>query len=135
MLSITQPFPTTVGGLGAYNVVITCKRSIEDTLAALFVEVADKAPPQPTQVQTVTRQLIAARPRYLVAIAPPRRVLIIFLLFVFAGAFLTSASADFWKDWTSARPQTLALISKILGAVFLSAAAWLAFKKLPSGPS
>jgi hypothetical protein len=136
LFAVSEPYATTVGGPVDRSVLIACKRTIEATLATLLVDVqplgvgkTDLKPPGP---YLPPDNVNAARPLYLLAIAPPWWVLWAFVACVFIGLFLTSTSAEFYQDFFC-RPAVWALASKVIGAVFLAVAAYLAFRKLPSG--
>lgn len=57
------------------------------------------APPESRVRRTYPATVTAAKPRYLLALAPSRALLIWFTVFVFFGAFLTSTSAEFYKEF------------------------------------
>ena len=139
LLTVSQPFVTGVGGPTDHSVLLVCKRSVESTLATLVVDLQPRgsalgAESNEKATAISPASVIAAKPRYLLAIAPSRALLIWFTVLVLAGAFLTSTSAEFYKDFVCL-PAVWALVSKMLGAGALSAAAYIAFRKLPSGGS
>ncbi len=136
MVSVSQPFATVHGGSEDSSVLIVCKRSIESTLATLVVDVAARnlpLEPVPEHGQSLINVgVVAAKPQYLLSIEPPKSVLVQFLAFIFLGFLLTATSKDFYSDWFC-YPAAFALVSKVIGAGFLSWAGFLAFRKLPSG--
>lgn len=140
LLAVSQPFVTGVGGPTDHSALIVCKRTVESTLATLVVDFqAPESTSSGRSGKTLTTptppvSVIAAKPRYLLQISPPRSLIFWFCGFVFLGAFLTSASVEFYKDFVC-YPERWALASKMLGGISLSAAAYLAFRKLPSGGS
>ncbi len=139
LLTVSQPFVTGVGGPTDHSVLLVCKRTNESTLATLVVDLEARSSTQGAGSDEKTKTLppafvIAAKPRYLLAIAPSWALLLWFTLFGFVGFFLTSTSTEFYKDFVCL-PAVWALVSKMLGAAALAVAAYLAFRKLPSGGS
>jgi hypothetical protein len=134
LLVVTQAFPTAIGGTSDHEALVTCKRSIEDTLAALVFDVRPRDA-TPTQ-QSASSAVISAKPQYLVRVTVPQGLLRKFIACVFFGVLLSSISADFFKEWGGLLCQyrnALALLAKVGGALFLACAAYLGFRKLPSG--
>jgi hypothetical protein len=126
LISVSQPFATAHGGPEDHSVLIACKRTIESTLATLVIDV---------EAKDVT-DVLAAKPRYLLAVEPPKWTVRWFVFLIFLGFFLTSTSEEFYSSWSwAARPEAWALFSKIAGAACLAWAGYLAFRKLPSGGS
>jgi hypothetical protein len=123
----TQPFPTTIGGPGKYKVIVSCKRSVENILAALFIDI-------PEAPENASSQIRNARPVLLMSVSPTRTQVSLFILLVLVGVFLTGTSSDFFKEYplTSLAPHTTALLAKVFGGFALAMAAWIAFRKLPS---
>lgn len=137
LLGVSQPFVMGVGGPTDHSALIVCKRTVENTLATLVVDLQaqDSTSEGAGKIsRTPAVSVIAAKPRYLLQIAPPRSLIFWFCGLVFLGAFLTSTSAEFYRDFVC-YPEGWALASKMLGGICLSAAAYLAFRKLPSGGS
>ena len=144
LIAVSQPFITGVGGPTDHSVLIVSKRTVESTLATLVVDLQARDSSKRDSSRVVNSEgetlgsspalVIAAKPRYLLALAPSRFLIVCFTFFVFLGALLTSTSAEFYKNFVC-RPEIWALGSKIVGAALLSAAAYLAFRKLPSGGS
>jgi hypothetical protein len=123
LLSVSQAFATAHGGPEDHSVLIECKRTIESTLATLVVDLANSLP-----------DVVAARPQYLLWVRPRLSIVWSFVIFVFLGFTLTSTSKEFYEAWFFC-PEIWALGSKVVGAAFLALAAFLAFRKLPSGGS
>jgi hypothetical protein len=152
LLTISQPFPTAIGGPTDHFALIVCKRTVESTLATLVIDVTSRASAdegserdgpvpssgvlcayEPSAKQEPLSGVICAKPRYLLSISVSQSVLWGFILLVFVGIFLTGASKDFFQDLCFAQPAIWGLLSKLAGAVCLSGAAYLGFRKLPSG--
>jgi hypothetical protein len=132
LLGVTEAFPTTIGGLATYRVIISCKRTLESSLAAIFVGLADVDRPSGEAKQDDRRF-------YLAQISPSRRLLGSFLLAVFAGVFSSSLSKEFFqhnpKFAFGIAIENATVFSKVVGAALLAFAAWLGLRKLPSGAS
>jgi hypothetical protein len=161
LITVSQPFATAVGGPVEHTVLIVCKRSIENTLATLVMDVRDSATAAapaldggagaakkdaqgkllegPKTVETAPGSVICAKPRYLLYVSVAKATLFWFLLFVFLGVVLSGMSVEFFKDtkdlfdWLPGTPAEWGLATKIIGAIFLAGAAFLGFRKLPSG--
>jgi len=137
LLTVSQPFATTVGGPSDHSVLIACKRTIENTLATLEVDLkqqinVDEVEPKDGS-KPRSASVIAAKPIYMLSISVSRGLLLWFVIFVFIGALLTNLSKDVFADFCFSHPDTYAFIAKIAGAICLAAAAFLGFRKLPSG--
>jgi len=136
LITVSRPFATAVGGPADHSVLIACKRTIESTLATLVVDVTAKTAAvsanQNFGQTTASAGVFAAKPRYLLSVEPSKALKLSFFILIFAGFSLTSTSKDFWGDWVC-WPERLAVGSKIVGAFCLAWAAFLAFRKLPSG--
>ncbi len=130
LVAVAQAFPTTVGGVGSYRVLFSCKRTLETTTAVFSIDLAKSKEQAPG---TVT----SSRPVVLVQIAPSTWILVAFVLVAFAGLFFSSLSEDFFKANKSfgfgLEPVNAALSVKMAGSVLLALAAWLGFRKLPGG--
>ena len=143
LLSVSQAFPTTLGGSAEYSVVIVCKRSIERSVAALILDVRElmtaRAPGDRDEAGQAagepTSDVICAKPQYLLSISPPRLLVVVFVIFVFFGILLTSTSKEFFDALNCVRSVLWAPLAKVLGAASLASAAYIAFRKLPSGGS
>lgn len=138
LLSVSQPFATAHGGPEDHSVLIACKRTIESTLATLVVDVAAKnlgvGSSQNFGPPPALSDVVAAKPRYLLSVQPPKWIVRWFVILIFLGFFLTSTSKEFYSDWFCS-PEIWAVLSKVLGAICLAWAGFLAFRKLPSGGS
>lgn len=138
LIAVSSPFATAVGGPADHSVLIECKRTIESSVAALVVDVSARVVMGGTSQNlgqtAASTDVIAAKPQYLLSIEPSNSVKWAFFILVFAGFSLTSTSKEFWGDWVC-WPERFAVASKIIGAFFLACAAFLAFRKLPSGGS
>ena len=137
LLVVSQPFATTVGGPSDHSVLISCKRTIENTLATLEVSLkqrADTADPAPKEGQALpATNVIAAKPLYRLSLSVSRGLLWGFIGLVFVGVFLTSTSKEIFADLCLTKPDTWAMLAKFVGAGCLAGAAFLGFRKLPSG--
>jgi len=89
LLAVSQPFATTVGGPSDHSVLIACKRTIENTLATLEVDLKQQIdlPDAETKDGKKTRSanVIAAKPTYMLSISVSRALLVWFIVFVFLG--------------------------------------------------
>jgi hypothetical protein len=136
VLGVAQAFPTTVGGLGNYRVILSCKRTLETSLAVLAIDLAGDKAAEKT-AKTIAPQVRNARPVYLVQIAPSKPLLGTFVVVAFAGLLFTSLSKDFFKAHAAAGlsmdAELAELVAKMVGSALLAIAAWLAFRKLPGG--
>ena len=138
LVSVSQPFATAVGGPTDHSVLLVCKRTVESILATLVVDVQKistlNADNGGTQKTAGPVEVMAAKPRYLLSLQPRGWILALFVTLILLGVFLTSASPDLYKEFASiCRPELWALLSKGVGAALLASAAYLAFRKLPSG--
>jgi hypothetical protein len=155
LIVVSQPFATAIGGPVEHTILIVCKRSIEDILATLVMDVRDAGSSETDSESAASDKkvvagskegnavsaVICAKPRYLLHVSVPWKILLWFVVFVFAGVLFTSTSVEFFKDreisellsWLPSTPPVWALAAKIVGAACLSAAAYLGFRKLPSG--
>ena len=137
LLTVSQPFATTVGGPSDHSVLIACKRTIENTLATFEVDLKQQVDEPEAQTKDGAKarsaNVIAAKPIYMLSISVSRGLLWGFIAFVFVGVLLTNLSKDVFADLHLSRPDTFALIAKIVGAICLAIAAFLGFRKLPSG--
>lgn len=126
LLTIDQPHQATVSGLVEKSVLITTKRTIENTLATISVTVKDE--------DGSPKRINSPNPRIYVQISPPIATLIFFLALVFFGSFLASADSDMAKQLFGPDLHLVWLwAGKGLGALLLVGAAYLAFRRLPSG--
>lgn len=137
-IAVSQPFSIALGGPIDHSALLVCKRTTESTLATLEVEVKGVRTSAGGEDRTLPGNalgdVIAAEPVYLLDIRPAKWVLPAFVILVFVGVLSTSTSPEFFKEFEFlCYPQSLALVCKTLGAGALAAAAYLAFRKLPSG--
>lgn len=141
LIVVSQPFATAVGGPADHSVLLVCKRTVESVLATLVVDVQEVTQITSTAQQTpastaASSEVVAAKPTYLLSLQPRKWILWLFVCLILIGAALTSTSTEFYKEFGSlCRPELWALVSKVLGAAALALAAYLAFRKLPSGGS
>jgi len=137
LLSVSQPFATTVGGPSDHSVLIACKRTIENTLATLEVDVKQQVDLPDAEKKdgekTRSAKVISAKPVYMLSISVSKALLLWFIVFVFLGVLLTSTSKEFFDDICFTHPTFWAVAAKFIGAVFVAIAAYLGFRKLPSG--
>lgn len=130
----TKPFQSIVSGLVQQFAVLSCKRTVERIKAALSVEIAE---PKPPMVNT-------PNPVLLLEVSVSTKTLCWFLVLVFFGGLLVAfdkdalagflglvggSSQSFAASWLSLS----LLFVKCAGSVLLACAAYLAFRKLPSG--
>jgi hypothetical protein len=151
LVTVSQPFATSIGGPSEHAVLLNCKRSIEDTLATLVVDVRQAEINSNTQSKTPITEgadagpagnaVICAKPIYFLNVSVLRSILWWLVILVFFGVLLTSTSPEFFKEegiqkllcWMPGTPSIWALGAKMLGAVCLAIAAYLGFRKLPTG--
>ncbi len=141
LLSVSQAFPTVVGGAVDHDLLIVCKRTLEKTLATLVVDVhgrpklseTERPLSKPEDQPQPSSAVICAKPQYLISISFSRSFIVFMLVLILGGAFLTGTSKDFYEDMSVANPVTWALLSKVSGALLLALAAILGLRKLPSG--
>ena len=136
-VSVSQPFAT-AHGAEDHSVLIACKRTIESSLATLVIDVGAKnltgQAVQDVAAPTALTDVMAAKPRYLLAIEPSRNIVRGFVFLIFLGFLLSSTSKELYSDFVCF-PELAAALSKTLGAICLAWAGFLAFRKLPSGGS
>jgi hypothetical protein len=128
-LEIDQPHQSVVSGLAERSVLITCKRSIEDAITTITIRSERKG----------SSEILvnSPSPTIFVKIGVSRLILIGFVLLVFLGGFAvsidTSLVKESWIPQISNWPITFTFFAKTAGAAMLATAAFLAFRKLPSG--
>ena len=126
LFTVNQPFQSVVSGVVEKSAYIACKRTVEDRTAVLTMEVAG----DPNDLNVVN----SPNPILIIKTSVPRKKVWLFLALVLLGAFLVSWDPELVKQlWETSHPKILGLLVKLLGAVSLTGAAWLAFRKLPSG--
>jgi hypothetical protein len=122
LVEITKPFQSVVSGLVQQCAILSCKRTIENTGAVLSVEIVE---PEEGVVNT-------PNPVLLLQVSVSRPVLIWFVILVFLGGLLVSSDKDALATFTCS-PELWVWLAKFFGSILLAAAAFLAFRKLPSG--
>jgi hypothetical protein len=122
LITATKPFQSVVSGLVQESAIISCKRTIEETRAALTIEIGE---PVKDVVNTPS-------PVLLLDVSVSRRVLWVFLVLVFLGGLLVSSDKDALGVILPA-PALWLWLAKFAGSVLLTIAAFMAFRKLPSG--
>jgi hypothetical protein len=122
LVEITKPFQSVVSGLVQQSAILSCKRTIEETRAALSIEIRE---PIEAVVNT-------ANPVLLLEMGVSGRKLLAFLVCVFLGGLLVSSDKEAMAA-IFCSPALWAWLAKFVGSAFLTGAAYLAFRKLPSG--
>jgi hypothetical protein len=122
LVNTTKPFQSVVSGLMQQFAILSCKRTIEETRAALSAEIDE---PVKDAVNT-------PNPVLLLEISVSRRTLRTFLALVFLGGLLVSSDKEALGVFLCS-PGLWVWIAKFVGSAFLTGAAYLAFRKLPSG--
>jgi len=126
LFTVNQPFQSVVSGVVEKSAYIACKRTVEDRTAVLTMEVAG----DPNDLSVVN----SPSPILIIKTSVSRNKVWLFLALVLFGAFLVSWDPKLVKQlWETSHPKILGLSVKLLGAALLTWAAWLAFRKLPSG--
>ncbi|HUI42272.1 MAG TPA: hypothetical protein VL523_09905 [Terriglobia bacterium] len=130
VLEVGQPLQSALSGLAQHSALVSCKRTIERNLVALSVTVDEP----------VTGVVNTPHPFFLLRIALPWIVTVGFVVCVFLGSLLVASDLDTVKgllahapSWLSSQAASVNVLAKWLGAIFLAAAAFLGFRKLPSG--
>ncbi len=122
VITATKPFQSVVSGLVQESAILSCKRTIEETRAALTMEIGE---PVKDVVNTPS-------PVLLLDVSVSRRVLWVFLILVFLGGLLVSSDKDA-LGVILPNPALWLWLAKFVGSVLLTIAAFMAFRKLPSG--
>jgi hypothetical protein len=122
LVEVTKPFQSVVSGLVQQSVILSCKRTIEETGAALSVEIGE---PVEGVVNTPS-------PVLFLQMSISRSTLWTFVVLVFLGGLLVSLDKETMAT-ISCSPALFIWLAKLLGSVCLARAAFLAFRKLPSG--
>jgi hypothetical protein len=126
LFTVNQPFQSVVSGVAEKRAYIACKRTVEDRTAILSLEVAGDS----TDVTVVN----SPNPVFLIKTSVPLSKLLLFVALVLFGAFFVSWDPELVKQlWCTSHDKILGLLAKGVGAILLALAAWLAFRKLPSG--
>jgi len=122
LIEVTKPFQSVVSGLVQQCAILSCKRTIEKTRAALSIEIRE---PIEAVVNT-------ANPVLLLEMSVSRGMLWAFVVLVFFGWLLLSSDKEAMAA-ISCSPALWVWLAKFFGSAFLTIAAVLAFRKLPSG--
>jgi hypothetical protein len=126
ILGAGQPFQSLVSGLVEKSTIINCKRTIENIITTLSILVDHEG--------SSSALVNSPNPTLFVRVSVSRWTLFGFLACVFLGGFSVTVGTDFMKELcVTSHPVAMAAIAKVVGAVLLAAAAFLAFRKLPSG--
>ena len=124
LVELDQPSQSIVSGLAEKSALVSCKRTVEDTIAVLTIKLKE-----PTRGVVNT-----PRPILHLHISLPGAILWTFVLLVFAGGLFVSADSNLIKEISATSyPVALALACKIVGSACLARAAHLALRQLPSG--
>jgi hypothetical protein len=131
LLTIDQPFQSVVSGLVEKSALIACKRTTEKALATISLAISESTEPQSGRINSPS-------PVLFVRISYPKWVIILFVLGIGVGTLLVSVDVETVKEllissWGEYHAWTMAL--KTVGAILLGGAAWLVFRRLPSGRS
>lgn len=122
LFEITQPFQSIVSGLAEKSSLIACKRTIEDRHTTLSLKVEEPS----------SAIVNAPNPVLFVRISVSRWILLAFGLCIIFGSLLVSVDKDVVGDFTPAASSLAVWLLKIVGAILLSLAGLLGFRKLPS---
>jgi hypothetical protein len=125
-LVVDQSHQSFVSGLDERSALITCKRSIENVITTVSIR---------TEQEGVSRKIVnSPSPTLFVRIAVSWWVLLFFIICVFVGSFAVSIDTGLVKEsWINDWPVTTTFVAKTIGAALLTLAAYLAFRRLPSG--
>jgi hypothetical protein len=124
-LYVDQPHQSFVSGGEERSALIVCKRSIETVTTTLSVR---------TQRKGDTENLVnSPSPTLFVRIAAPRVRLFAFMALVYVGGLLLAFDAALLRECWVAYPLLWAFSLKAIGAAALTIAAFMAYRKLPSG--
>ena len=138
LIVVSQPFSIALGGPTDHSVLLACKRTLENTLATLEIEIkgirTGVLEGEPEESSSLPTEVSAAEPVYLLEVSPVKWILPTFVVLIFLGFLLSNTSPEFFKEFDFVcYPHWWALACKTLGAMALGGAAYLAFRKLPSG--
>ena len=122
IIKTTKPFQSVVSGLVKQYAILSCKRTIEEAESALSVEIGE---PVADVVNT-------PNPVFLLKIDVSRRILVAFIVLVFMGSLLVSSDKDALAVFNCS-PDLWVWLAKIAGSALLAWAAYLGFRKFPSG--
>lgn len=123
-LQVNPPFQSVVSGLVQQTAIIACRRTVEETIAVVSIKVRE---PVKGRVNT-------PNPVFLLRIGMSRWALVHFVLLVTFGSLFLSVDMDVAREaFSSTTPAIAAVLIKLLGSGLLAWAAYIAFRKLPSG--
>jgi hypothetical protein len=129
LLEVGQPFQSVVSGLAEQTALISCKRTIEQNLVALGVTVEEP----------VANVVNTPHPFFLLRISLPWVVPTLIFVFALVGSFLVALDKDSVAGvlpvLSAGQAAFFAVVAKWVGAMSLAFAAFLGFRKLPSGSS
>jgi hypothetical protein len=126
LFSVNQPFQSVVSGLAEKTAFIACKRTVEDRTAILSIEVVADA--------NASNVVNSPNPVLLIKTALARGTVLWFVFLALFGAFFVSWDPELVRQlWCTPQYKFWGLAAKGFGAALLTRAAWLAFRKLPSG--
>ncbi len=128
LLTIDQPFQSVVSGLVEKSALIACKRTTEKALATISLAVSESTESQPGKVNSPS-------PVLFVQISYSKWVILLFLAAIIVGTFLVSLDFETVREYLPCKPHAWTTAFKLVGAGFLACAAWLVFRRLPSGRS
>ena len=129
VLQVDQPYQSAVSGISERSALIACKRTTEETVSVLSIEVGDAA-------EVIVN---APNPNLLVRLSLPGYILKMFVILIFFGGFLVSLDGKvvsemslLFGDFVTKYPEFWTLCCKLAGAACLAVAGWLTFRELPS---
>ncbi len=128
-LQADQSYQSAVSGISERSALIACKRTTEETISVLSIEVGD-----------ATEAIVnAPNPNLLVRLSLPSYILKVFVILIFFGGFLVSLDDKvvsemslLFGDFVTKYPEFWTLCWKLVGAACLGVAGWLTFRELPS---
>jgi hypothetical protein len=128
-LQVDQSYQSAVSGISERSALIACKRTSEETISVLSIEVGDAS-------EAIVN---APNPNLLVKISLPSYILRLFVILIFLGGYLVSLDDKvvsemslFFGDFVTKYPEFWTLCFKLAGAACLALAGWLTFRELPS---
>jgi hypothetical protein len=128
-LQVDQSYQSAVSGISERSALIACKRTTEETISVLSIEVGN----------TAEAVVNAPNPNLLVRLSLPSYILRVFVTLIFFGGFLVSLDDKvvsemslLFGDFVTKYPEFWTLCCKLAGAVCLAVAGWLTFRELPS---
>jgi len=128
-LQVDQSYQSAVSGISERSALIACKRTTEETISVLSIEVGDSK-------EAIVN---APNPNLLVRLSLPNYILKAFVILIFLGGFLVSLDDKvvsemslLFGDFVTKYPEFWTLCCKLAGAACLAVAGWLTFRELPS---